>query len=138
MSKKKKKKKSATSLEAQARAHETLYGKDWYEVGVYRKQAQEIIKKMKVKVDEREIIEKEKNILRKRLKEYGEGKREIDRSLLFYKIPEKIDKKKAIDLSDDKVRNNPQVLGELGYVKDRGITPKGKQMLSSSSRTHPK
>ncbi len=126
---KKKKKKSATSLEAQARAHEILYGGDWYEVGVYRKQAQEIIKKMRVELDEGEIVEKEKSILRKRLKEYEEGKREIDRSLLFYKILEKLDKKKAINLNDDGVRNNLQVLGEFGYVKDMGITPKGKKML---------
>lgn len=96
---------------------------------MYRKQAQEIIKKIRVKVDEGEIVEKEKNILRKRLKEYGEGKREIDRSLLFYKILEKLDKKKAIDLSDDRVRNNLQVLEELGYVKDKRITPKSKKML---------
>ena len=77
---KKKKKKSATSLEAQARAHEILYGKDWYEVGVYRGQAQGIIKKMKVNLDEEEIAGKEKNILRKRLKAYEEGKRGIDKN----------------------------------------------------------
>ncbi|MBN2013838.1 MAG: hypothetical protein JW778_01525, partial [Candidatus Altiarchaeota archaeon] len=126
---KKSRKKSATSLEAQARAHETLYGKDWYEVGVYRRQAQEIIKKAKARLEEEEIAEKEKNILRKRLKEYGEGRREIDKSLLFYKILERLNENKPIDLSDDRVKDNLKVLEELEYIKNMGITAKGKKML---------
>lgn len=126
---KKRKKKSAISLEALSRAHEMLYGKDWYEVGLYRKQAQEIMKKGKIKLDNEEISEKEKEILRKRLKEYEEGKKDIDKNLLFYKILRDLDEGKAIDMSDERVKKNLEILEEFEYVKEMKITAKGRKIL---------
>ena len=74
---KRKKRKSAEKLEAQARAHEALYGSDWKEVTEYGRQALEIIEKYAIKTNDKRIDAEEVKIFKKRLKNISILEKEI-------------------------------------------------------------
>lgn len=129
MSKRKKKKKSAEKLEAQARAHEALYGRDWKEVMEYRRQALEIVERYGIKPDDKRISNDEIKIFERRLKEFEEGKRRMRGELPFYKVLRLVNKGEFITPDNEIEVKNLQMLEILGYVKDGKLTGKGRDML---------
>ena len=131
---KRKKKKGAEKLEAQARAHEALYGTDWREVTEYRRQALEIIEKHRIKPDDKKIAGGEIKIFKRRLKEFEDGKRKLQEELPFYKILKLASNGESIN-PDDKVEvKNLQLLEISGYVKDGKLTGRGRNLLKILER----
>ncbi len=126
---KKGKKKSAESLEARARAHETLYGSSLREADEYRKQALNIIKKYDVRPNGKKIGAKELKIFEKRLKDFAEGKRKIKGELTFLKVLKTIEAGEEIDPNDEDEARNYQMLESLGYIKDGKLARKGRTIL---------
>lgn len=123
------KKKGAEKLEAQARAHEALYGTDWSEVTEYRRQALEIIERHHVRLDDKKIADDEIKIFEKRLKEFEDGKRKMRGELPVYKILGSVKNGESIN-SEDKVEvKNLRLLEILGYVKDGKLTGRGRKLL---------
>jgi hypothetical protein len=131
---KRKKKKGAEKLEAQARAHEALYGTDWKEVTEYRRQALEIIEKHRIKPDDGKIADDEIKIFEKRLKEFEDGKRKMLGELPFYRILRLVSKGESIN-SDNRIEaKNLQLLEVSGYVKDGKLTARGRNLLKVLER----
>lgn len=134
MSKRKKKRKGAEKLEAQARAHEALYGTDWREVMEYRRQALEIAERHGIKMNDERIIEHEIKIFEKRLKEFEEGKRIMQGEMPFYKVLRLLDRGEAINHDNETEVKNLQMLEILGYAKDGELTGKGRDMMRKLRR----
>lgn len=129
---KRKKKRGAEKLEAQARAHEALYGTDWNEVMEYRRQALEIVKKYDVKPNDKRISDEEIKVFKRRLKEFEEGERRMRGELPFYKVLRLVSEGKTIN-PDNKIEvKNMQMLEILGYIKDGKLTSKGRNLLKIS------
>lgn len=128
---KKKKIKGAMRLEAQARAHKTLYGEDWYEVSEYRRQARKILEKKRVNVRGEDVASEEKKILKKRLKEYETGRRRARKELVFIRVLEALRDNKSLAPEDERTKNNLRLLTELDYVRKDKITAKGRRLLES-------
>lgn len=128
---KRRKKKGAEKLEAQARAHEALYGVDWREVTEYRRQALEIVDRYDIKPNDKETTDVEIKLFKRRLKDFEDGKRRMYEELPFYKVLNSINKGIAIN-RDDKIEvKNLQLLEILGYIKDSKLTGKGRSLLNS-------
>ena len=126
---KKRKKKGAEKLEAQSKAHEALYGNGAREVMEYRRQASDIVEKYRISPDDNKIADDELKIFNKRLKEFEEGKRKMKNELVFYKVLRSIGEGKQIDPDDKNERRNHQLLEKAGYIKNRKLTGKGKDLL---------
>ncbi|UCF07958.1 MAG: hypothetical protein JSW28_10015 [Thermoplasmata archaeon] len=131
---KRRKKKSADKLEAQARAHEALYGSDWREVTEYRKQALEIIERYGIRSDDERIDAEELRIFKKRLDEFREGRRRMHGELPFYKVLRLLAKGGAVNPDDEIEAKNLRMLGMLGYIKDGKLTWKGRDMMKRIRR----
>ncbi len=131
---KKGKKKSAESLEAQARAHEALYGSDSREVDEYRLQARKIYEKHGINLNGEKIDAKELKLLEKRLKEFLQGKREMEGEPTFFKALKSIDLEKTIDLSNEDERRNYQMLEKLDYIRDGKLSGKGRELLKTMEK----
>lgn len=131
---KRKKKKSAEKLEAQARAHEALYGSDWREVTEYRKQALKIVERYGIKSDDKRIDEEELKIFKKRLQEFREGRRRVQRELPFYKVLRLLSEGGAVNPDDEIEVKNLRMLEMLGYIRDGKLTWKGRDMMKRIKR----
>ncbi len=129
-----KKKKSAEKLEAQARAHEALYGSDWHEVTEYRRQALEIVERYGIKSDKERIDAEELKIFKKRLEEFMEGRRRMQRELPFYKVLRSLSQGGVVNPNDEVEVKNLQMLEMLGYIKDGKLTWKGRDMMKRIKR----
>jgi hypothetical protein len=127
---KKSKKKGAESLQSQARMHEALYGPDWGEVGEYRGQALGIIERYAISIDEKKIDSEGAKLFKKRLEEFGTGKRKMVGELPFAKVLRVLKAGGTIDKKDAVLSQNLALLEGLGYVKDGKLTGKGRQLLS--------
>lgn len=126
---KRREKESVERLEAQARAHEALYGTDWKEVMEHRRQALEIMEKYNIRPNEKKIVDSDIKIFKRRLKEFEEGKRKMRGELAFFKVLRLVSKGGSVD-SDKKIETgNLQRLEILGYVKDGKLTGKGRNLL---------
>ena len=126
---KKGKKKSAESLEAQARAHEALYGSDWREVDEYRKQALKIIEKYDVAINGMKIDAKELKTLERRLKHFAEGTRKMKGELTFFRVLKLVEGGESIDPGNKDEVDNYRMLERLGYIKNGKLARKGKTIL---------
>ena len=126
---KRKKKKSAEKLEAQARAHEALYGTDWKEVMEYRRQALEIVEKYDAKQNDKRISDEEIKIFKRRLKEFEDGERRMRGELPFYKVLRLVSEGETINPGNRIEVKNIQILEILGYIKDGKLTGKGRNLL---------
>ncbi len=126
---KRKKRKSAEKLEAQARAHEALYGTDWKEVMEYRGQALEIVERYSIKPNDKRISNNEINIFKKRLKEFEEGKRIMQGELSFYRVLRLLSEGESVDLGNEIEAKNLGMLEMLGYIKDGKLTWKGRDLM---------
>ncbi len=124
-----KKKKSAEKLEAQARAHEALYGSDWHEVTEYRRQALKIVERYGIKSDKERIDAEELKIFKKRLEEFREGRRRMQRELPFYKVLRLLSEGGVVNPNDEVEVKNLQMLEMLGYIEDGKLTWKGRDMM---------
>ncbi len=126
---KRKKKKGAEKLEDQARAHEALYGSDWHEVTEYRRQALEIVERYGIKSDDERIDAEELKIFKKRLEEFREGRRRMQRELPFYKVLRLLGEGDAVNPNDEVEVKNLRMLEMLGYIEDGKLTWKGRDMM---------
>ncbi len=126
---KRKKKKSAEKLEAQARAHEALYGSDWQEVTEYRKQALRIVERYGIKSYGERIDAEELKIFKKRLDEFREGRRRMQKELPFYKVLRLLSEGGAVNPNDEIEVKNYQMLEMLGYIKEGKLTWKGRDIM---------
>ena len=131
---KKGKKKSAESLEAQARAHEALYGSDSREVDEYRMQAMRISEKHGINLNGEKIDAKELKILNKRLDEFTEGKRKMEGELTFFKVLKSVEMGEAINLSNEDEERSYHMLELLGYIKDEKLSGKGREFLKKMEK----
>jgi hypothetical protein len=131
---KRKKKKSAEKLEAQARAHEALYGSDWHEVTEYRRQVLKIVERYGVKSDKERIDAEELKIFKKRLEEFREGRRRMQRELPFYKVLRSLSEGGVVNPSNEVEVKNLQMLEMLGYIKDGKLTWKGRDLMKRIKR----
>ncbi len=129
-----KKKKSAEKLEARARAHEALYGSDWHEVTEYRRQALKIVERYGIKSDEEKIDAEELKIFEKRLEEFREGRRRMQRELPFYKVLRLLSEGDVVNPNDKIEVKNLRMLEMLGYIKDGKLTWKGRDMMKRIKR----
>ena len=126
---KRKKKRSAEKLEAQARAHEALYGTDWKEVMEYRRQALEIVEKYDAKPNDKRISDEEIKIFKRRLKEFEDGERRMRGELPFYKVLRLVSEGETINPGNRIEVKNIQILEILWYIKDGKLTGKGRNLL---------
>ncbi len=131
---KRKKKKSAEKLEAQARAHEALYGSDWHEVTEYRRQVLKIVERYSIKSDKERIDGEELKIFKKRLEEFREGRRRMQRELPFYKVLRLLSEGGVVNPNDEVEVKNLYMLEMLGYIEDGKLTWKGRDLMKRIKR----
>jgi len=125
------KKKGAAKLEAQARAHEALYGSGWKEVTEYRKQALEIVRRHGVRLDNGEISSTALKLFAKRLDEYGRGKRRMEEELPFFRVLKCIAAGDIVDFGNEEEVRNLRMLENLGYIRTGKLTGKGRELLNA-------
>lgn len=125
----KREKEGAEKLEAQARAHEALYGSGWKEVTGYRKQALEIMSRHRLRTDNGRISGAALKLFSKRLEEFRSGKRRADENLPFMRLLGKLARGKLPDFGDGAEVRNLRMLEGLGFVKNGSLTGKGRELL---------
>jgi hypothetical protein len=127
----KSKKKGALKLEAQARAHEALYGGDWREVTEYRKQALRIVTSLGLKLDNGEISAAALKLFAKRLEEYVRGKRKMRGEMPFLRVLRTINEGGVLDFDNETDVRNFRMLENLGYIRQGTLTGKGNKLLQA-------
>ena len=76
-----------------------------------------------------EIDEEELKIFKKRLQEFREGRRRMQRELPFYKVLRLLSEGGVVNPNDEVDVKNLQMLEMLGYIKDGKLTWKGRDMM---------
>ena len=127
----KSKKKGAVKLEAQARAHEALYGGDWGEVTEYRKQALRIVTRLGLKLENGDVSIAALKLFAKRLEEYGSGKRKMRGELPFLRVLRTVREGSVLDYGNETDVWNFRILEGLGYIRQGTLTGKGKILLKA-------
>jgi len=123
------KKKGAVKLEAQARAHEALYGGDWREVTEYRKQALRIVTSLGLRLDNGEVSAAALKLFAKRLEEYGSGKRKMRGDMPFLRVLRTVMEGRVLDYGNETEVRNFRMLEGLGYIRQGKLTGKGNELL---------
>jgi len=127
----KSKKKGALKLEAQARAHEALYGGDWGEVTEYRKQALKIMTRLGLKLDNGDISVAALKLFAKRLEEFCSGKRKMRGEMPFLRVLRTVGDGEALNSGDETDIRNFRMLEDLGYIRQGKLTGKGNELLKA-------